>query len=70
MSTIELKGVSKRYGDFTAVETTDLRIEHGELVTVAGAARRGQGDAVIDEHYGQLGLCASQGEPQPVAAGE
>src|SRR5690606_11551501 len=32
--------------------------------------RRGQGDAVVDEHYGQLGLCASQGEPQPFAAGE
>ena len=42
MSTIELKGVSKRYGDFTAVETTDLRIEHGELVTLLGPSGSGK----------------------------
>ena len=36
MSTIELKGVSKRYGEFTAVDTTDLEIGQGELVTLLG----------------------------------
>ena len=42
MSTIELKGVSKRYGDFTAVDTTDLRIEQGELVTLLGPSGSGK----------------------------
>jgi len=42
MSTIELIGVSKRYGDMTAVEPTDLRIEQGELVTLLGPSGSGK----------------------------
>ncbi|HRA64020.1 MAG TPA: ABC transporter ATP-binding protein, partial [Burkholderiaceae bacterium] len=42
MSTIELIGVSKRYGDMTAVEPTDLKIEQGELVTLLGPSGSGK----------------------------
>ncbi len=42
MSTIELKGVSKHYGEFTAVDTTDLKIEQGELVTLLGPSGSGK----------------------------
>jgi putative spermidine/putrescine transport system ATP-binding protein len=42
MSTIEIVGVSKRYGDTTAVEPTDLTIEQGELVTLLGPSGSGK----------------------------
>jgi len=42
MSTIELVGVSKRYGGVTAVDTTDLKIEQGELVTLLGPSGSGK----------------------------
>lgn len=42
MSTIELVGVSKRYGDVTAVDTADLKIEQGELVTLLGPSGSGK----------------------------
>ena len=42
MSTIELIGVSKRYGNTTAVELTDLKIEEGELVTLLGPSGSGK----------------------------
>ncbi len=42
MSTIELIGVSKRYGDVTAVQATDLEIEQGELVTLLGPSGSGK----------------------------
>ncbi len=42
MSTIELIGVSKRYGDVTAVAATDLKIEQGELVTLLGPSGSGK----------------------------
>ncbi|RYF62063.1 MAG: ATP-binding cassette domain-containing protein, partial [Comamonadaceae bacterium] len=42
MSTIELAGLGKRYGDFTAVAPTDLHIEEGELVTLLGPSGSGK----------------------------
>ena len=42
MSTIELVGVSKRYAGVTAVDTTDLKIEQGELVTLLGPSGSGK----------------------------
>ncbi len=42
MSTIELVGVSRRYGDVTAVQATDLKIEQGELVTLLGPSGSGK----------------------------
>jgi putative spermidine/putrescine transport system ATP-binding protein len=42
MSTIELIGVSRRYGEVTAVEPTDLKIEQGELVTLLGPSGSGK----------------------------
>lgn len=42
MSTIELIGVSKRYGGVTAVDKTDLQIEDGELVTLLGPSGSGK----------------------------
>jgi putative spermidine/putrescine transport system ATP-binding protein len=42
MSTIELKGVAKRYGPVVAVEDIDLAVEQGELVTVLGPSGSGK----------------------------
>lgn len=42
MSSIELKGVSKAFGPFMAVHPTDLRVEHGELVTLLGPSGSGK----------------------------
>jgi putative spermidine/putrescine transport system ATP-binding protein len=42
MSTIELIGISKRYGSVTAVEATDLRIEQGEMLTLLGPSGSGK----------------------------
>ncbi len=42
MSTIELIGVSKRYGNVTAVDTANLKIEQGELVTLLGPSGSGK----------------------------
>ncbi|WP_326537472.1 ABC transporter ATP-binding protein [Pseudorhodoferax sp.] len=42
MSTIELVGLGKRYGDFTAVAPTDLHIAQGELVTLLGPSGSGK----------------------------
>jgi len=42
MSTIELISVSKRFGDVTAVEATDLKIEQGEFVTLLGPSGSGK----------------------------
>ena len=44
MSTIDLMGVSKRYGAVGAVEDIDLHVGQGELVTVLGPERLGQDD--------------------------
>ena len=42
MSTIELVAVAKRFGDFVAVDSTDLLIEEGELVTLLGPSGSGK----------------------------
>jgi ABC-type sugar transport system ATPase subunit len=42
MSTIELKGVGKRWGDVTAVEPTDLKIGDGEFVAILGPSGCGK----------------------------
>ncbi|MFP5406231.1 MAG: ABC transporter ATP-binding protein, partial [Gammaproteobacteria bacterium] len=55
MSTIELVGVSKRYGEVTAVHPTDLTIGQGELVTLLGPS--GSGKSTI------LSMIAGLAEP-------
>src|SRR5918995_1179216 len=42
MSTIDLKGVAKRYGPVVAVEDIDLSVAQGELVTVLGPSGSGK----------------------------
>lgn len=39
---LELKGVSKYYGDFTAVEDINLKIKQGEFVTLLGPSGSGK----------------------------
>lgn len=39
---IELRGVSKKYGDVTAVDDLDLRVEPGEFVTLLGPSGSGK----------------------------
>lgn len=47
MSTIELIGISKRYDSVVAVETTDVRIEEGELVTLLGPSGSGKSTILL-----------------------
>jgi len=39
---IRIKGVSKRFGDFTAVDNVDLDIEQGELFSILGGSGCGK----------------------------
>ena len=39
---IELQGVTKRYGDFTAVENLDLTVQAGEVFGFLGANGAGK----------------------------
>lgn len=42
MSVIEIKGLTKRYADYAAVESLDLRIESGEFLTLLGPSGCGK----------------------------
>jgi len=42
MSGIELRGITKSFGDNQVVHPTDLRVEHGELVTLLGPSGSGK----------------------------
>lgn len=39
---VELKGVSKHYGDFTALHETSLHIANGEFITILGPSGSGK----------------------------
>src|SRR5690554_3814607 len=42
MSSIELKGITKKYGDTQVVQPTNLQFELGELVTLLGPSGSGK----------------------------
>src|ERR1700748_1713063 len=42
MTFLTLQGLSKRYGDFTAVEHLDLSVEKGEFVSLLGPSGCGK----------------------------
>ncbi|MBK3661014.1 ABC transporter ATP-binding protein [Bradyrhizobium diazoefficiens] len=42
MSNIRLEGVSKRYGNFAAVDNVDLEVSQGEFVTILGPSGSGK----------------------------
>lgn len=42
MATLELKGLTKRFGDFTAVDGMDLRVAQGEMIALLGGSGCGK----------------------------
>ena len=42
MSFLTLKGISKRYGDFTAIQQVDLEVERGEFLSLLGPSGCGK----------------------------
>src|SRR5258708_32898783 len=42
MSFLTLKGISKHYGDFTAIEHIDLDVERGEFLSLLGPSGCGK----------------------------
>ena len=42
MSFLTLTGISKRYGDFTAIEQIDLEVERGEFLSLLGPSGCGK----------------------------
>jgi ABC-type sugar transport systems, ATPase components len=42
MAFLTLQGISKRYGDFTAIERLDLAVERGELLALLGPSGCGK----------------------------
>ena len=43
---ITVRGVTKRFGSFTALDNVDLNIEHGRLVALLGPSGSGKRDAL------------------------
>ena len=42
MASVELRGLTKRYGDVAVVDGVDLAVEHGDLVCLLGPSGCGK----------------------------
>ena len=51
MAAIELRGLTKRFGEVTAVDGVDLEVRSGEFLTLLEALRQRVGGHSIDEFY-------------------
>ncbi len=73
MPAIELRGVTKRYGEFTALQDLDMRVESGEIFGFLGPNGAGKSttiDILVDQVRPTAGDVTVLGEPvqeRPVA---
>ena len=55
MNAIEIKNVSKRYKDVTALDDVSLSFEYGKIYGFLG--RNGAGKIHTDQYHGKQNLC-------------
>ncbi|WP_374164549.1 ABC transporter ATP-binding protein [Arcticibacter sp. MXS-1] len=69
---IELKGLTKRYGDFTAVDHLDLKIARGEIFGLLGPNGAGKSTTILmmlgltEPSAGQVSVCGVNAVTNPI----